>query len=405
MKEDEANGPPNREMYALLHLSPDAPDEEVHRAQVYHLDKYQAPHMKETATENFQRIFEAYKILSDENKRQIYDIHGMEGLNSGLELGPKLNKLEEIKEQLEKLRLKGNFGGMVASTVFRHGISSTSSIELIGSVGLHSIIGVQTTQQLSLHSTTTMAIPKSLHDGSINLSNSWSHQLFDKASGNIELVLSLESSIMVGWKMKEDNMSAGGDVNFGTHSFGIFTCYTHRCSLISCSTSLEVEISGGRKVLNFSTIRMLYTIGIRGIFWKLELHRGSQKLIIPVRILMHFNYVLGTRAFKFIFKPYYLENIERTATEVFLSECIRIPNFILRKANDELVLQMLNVTLSLNFLVNDLRQLKLDIMGFCDPCPGEPKQLHVEYTYCGDRYEVVVDDYEELQIPQLVHKI
>ncbi|MBA0763812.1 hypothetical protein Gotri_013217 [Gossypium trilobum] len=60
--------------------------------------------MKEIATENFQRIFEAYKILSDENKRQIYDIM-------------------------------------------------------------------------------------------------------------IELVLGLESSIMVGWKMKEDNMSAGGDVN------------------------------------------------------------------------------------------------------------------------------------------------------------------------------------------------
>ncbi|MFQ6627126.1 hypothetical protein Gotur_006422 [Gossypium turneri] len=216
MKEDEANGPPNREMYALLHLSPDAFNEEVHR-------------MKETATENFQRIFEAYKILSDENKRQIYDIYGMEGLNSGLELGPKLNKLEEIKEQLEKLRrmeeqkemsahfllptVKGNFGGMVASAVFRHGISSTSSIELIGLVGLRSIIGVQTTHQLSLHSTTTMAIPKSLHDGSINLLNSWTYQLSDKASGNIELVLGLESSIMVRWKMKEDNMSAGGDVN------------------------------------------------------------------------------------------------------------------------------------------------------------------------------------------------
>lgn len=60
--------------------------------------------MKEIATENFQRICEAYEILSDENKRQIYDIYGMEGLNSGLELGPKLNKVEEIKEQLEKLK-------------------------------------------------------------------------------------------------------------------------------------------------------------------------------------------------------------------------------------------------------------------------------------------------------------
>lgn len=60
--------------------------------------------MKDVATENFQRICEAYEILSDENKRQVYDIYGMEGLNSGLELGPKLTKPEEIKEQLERLR-------------------------------------------------------------------------------------------------------------------------------------------------------------------------------------------------------------------------------------------------------------------------------------------------------------
>ena len=60
--------------------------------------------MKEIATENFQRICEAYEILSDENKRQIYDIYGMEGLTSGLELGPKLNKADEIKEELERLR-------------------------------------------------------------------------------------------------------------------------------------------------------------------------------------------------------------------------------------------------------------------------------------------------------------
>jgi len=60
--------------------------------------------MKEIATQNFQRICEAYEILSDENKRQIYDIYGMEGVTSGLELGPKLNKIEEIKEELERLR-------------------------------------------------------------------------------------------------------------------------------------------------------------------------------------------------------------------------------------------------------------------------------------------------------------
>ncbi|KAA3469075.1 chaperone protein dnaJ 13-like [Gossypium australe] len=67
----------------------------------------------------------------------------------------------------------------------------------------------------------------------------------------------------------------------------------------------------------------------------------------------------------------------------------------LREANDELALQVLDVTLSLNFLVNDLGQLKLHggvkksgIMGFCNPCPRKPKQLHVKYTYRDDRYEI-----------------
>lgn len=60
--------------------------------------------LKDIATENFQRICEAYEILSDVNKRQIYDIYGMEGITSGLELGPKLDQVEEIKQELERLR-------------------------------------------------------------------------------------------------------------------------------------------------------------------------------------------------------------------------------------------------------------------------------------------------------------
>ncbi|XVF13377.1 hypothetical protein REPUB_Repub08aG0202900 [Reevesia pubescens] len=540
MKEDDGSGPPNRELYALLHLSPDASDEEIRRAyrqwaQVYHPDKYQAPHMKEIATENFQKICEAYEILTDENKRQIYDIYGMEGLNSGLELGPKLNKVEEIKEQLEKLKrmkeqqkmsthflpsgsivanlslpqfldgdgimggmamtsevqsqlskrnviaiagnlgVKEDSGGGVASAVFRHQISSSSSIEFMGSVGLRSLIGVQTTRQLSLHSTATMGLTKSLHDGSINLSNSWTRQLSDTASGNIELLIGPESSVGVGWQKKDQNMSAAGDVKFGAYSFGVSARYTHNFSSKSHgriagrigSTALEVEVGGGRKVSAFSTVRMLYTIGIQGIFWRFELHRGGQKLIIPILLSRDLNPVFATGAFvvptsiyfilkKFVFKPYYLkrekqkalENMERTATQVQearkaaakaqqLLENVAnrkrnkqqetgglvITNAIygnlkalkkgdeLRETNDELTSQVLDVTLPLNFLINDLGQLKLHdgvkksgIMGFCDPCPGEPKQLYVDYTYRGDRYEVVVDDYEELVIPQMAHR-
>lgn len=60
--------------------------------------------MQDIATQSFQRIREAYEILSDERKRQIYDLYGMEGLTSGLELSTKLNTRDEVKSEFERLQ-------------------------------------------------------------------------------------------------------------------------------------------------------------------------------------------------------------------------------------------------------------------------------------------------------------
>ncbi|KAJ6963166.1 chaperone protein dnaJ 13-like isoform X1 [Populus alba x Populus x berolinensis] len=537
----EEAGQPKRELYALLQVSPEATDEDIrkayrHWAQVYHPDKYQDFHMQQIATENFQRICQAYEILSDEYKRQIYDIYGMEGINSGLELGPKLNKVEELKAELERLRkrkeeekmlahfrpsgtilshlslpqfldgdgiMRGmamssevqsqlskrtaiaiggnlevneNSGGGAASTVLRHQLSPVSSIEFIASAGLRALIGVQTTRNLSLHSTATIAIAKSLRDGSINLSNTWTRQLSETANGNIQLLLGPESSIAVGWQKKHEKMSASGELKIGTSSFAVSAHYTHRFSSKSHgriagrfgSTNLEVEVGGGRKLSNFSTVRMLYTIGIQGIFWKFELHRGGQKLIIPMLLSRHLNPVFATGAFviptslyfllkKFVVKPYYLqrekqktlENKERNSAQVQearaaavkaqqllkivanrkISRHLETNELVITKAvygsskalkkadesrevNQESASEVFDVTIPLNFLINDSGQLKLHegvkksgIMGFCDPCPGEPKLLHVEFTYGGKRFEVEVDDYAALLIPQESHRV
>ncbi|EEF33453.1 chaperone protein dnaJ 13 [Ricinus communis] len=540
-KEEEETGAPNRELYAVLQVSPEATDEEIrkayrHWAQVYHPDKYQDFHLKEIATQNFQRICEAYEILSDEVKRQIYDIYGMEGLKSGLELGPKLNKPEELKEELERLKKRkeqekmaahfrpsgtilanislpqfldghgimrgmamssevhsqlskrntiaigGNLevqetaGGAAASAVLRHQLSSVSSIEFMASAGLRALIGVQTTRNLSLHSTATITIAKSLKDGSINLSNTWTRQLSETADGNIQLLLGPESSISVGWQKKDEKMSAAGELKIGTSSFGASAHYTHRFSSKSHgriagrfgSTALEMEVGGGRKLSDFSTVRILYTVGIQGIFWKFELHRGGQKLIIPVLLSRNLNLAFATGAFlvptslyfilkKLIFKPYYLrrekqkalENNVKTSAQVQEARTgaekaqqllqnvanrkrnkqVETNGLIITKAlygslkalkrraestevNGELVSEVIDVTIPLNFLVNDSGRLKLHegvkksgIMGFCDPCPGETKQLYVEYTCGGRAFEVTVDDYAELSIPQEAHRV
>ena len=49
-EEEGIAGPPHRELYALLHVSPEASDEEIRRAyrqwaQVYHPDKYRDLHV------------------------------------------------------------------------------------------------------------------------------------------------------------------------------------------------------------------------------------------------------------------------------------------------------------------------------------------------------------------------
>ncbi|KZV47103.1 chaperone protein dnaJ 13 [Dorcoceras hygrometricum] len=537
----EKNGDQNnRQLYALLNISPEASNEEIRRAyrqwaQVYHPDKYQASQMKEIATENFQRICEAYEILTDENRRLIYDIYGMEGLTSGLELGPKLNKVEEIKEELERLKrqrdqekvsahvrssgsilanlslpefldgdgimkgmamasevqsqisksnsiaiggnlaVKGYSGVGGATAVFRHQLSPVSSVELMGSLGLQSLLGIQTSRQLSVHSTATAGITMSLKDGSLNLSNTWTRQLSETANGNIQLALGSESSIGVGWRKKAEKMSASGEVKLGTSSFGATAQYTHRFSSKSHgrvagtvgSGALAFEIGGGRKISKFSTIRMLYSIGIQGILWKFELHRGGQKVTVPILLSDDLNLLFAAGAFifpvslyftlkNFVLKPYYLrrekqkalENVEKTRSQVQEARVAAqkaqqlLQNVADRKRNkqlqrgglvvkrafygnrkamsdrqkfeaeDEMTSQIINVTVPLNFLVNDSGQLKLHegvkksgIMGFCDPCPEEPKQLYVDYTYGVSRYEVIVDDYEELLIPQERHKV
>ncbi|KAL9285089.1 hypothetical protein ACSQ67_024528 [Phaseolus vulgaris] len=530
----------NRELYALLNLSPEASDEEIRRAyrqwaQAYHPDKYQAPHMKDIATENFQRICEAYEILSDPHKRQIYDIYGMEGLTSGLELGPKLNGAEEIKAELERLKkmkerekmaahflpsgtilanmslpryldgggllegmamtseiqshlskrndftiagnlaVNGEEGGGAANALFRHQLSEVSSVEFVASVGLRALIGVQTTRNLSSHSTATMGVAMSLRDGSLNLSNLWTRQLSETASGHIELNLGPQSSIAVGWQKKDQRRSASGELKLGTGLFEAAVHCTHRFSpkSLGCivgrvgSSSLEIEVGGGRKLSKFSSVRWLYIIGIQhtrgkavpattcrtrppnykgkgmqGISWKFELYRGGQKIILPILLTRHLDPVFATGAFVIPASLYFVLKVKeaRAASEKAQKLQENVAN---RKRNrqletgglvitralygNEIVLNnlkssseisfestsdVIDVTIPLNFLVNDSGELKLHegvkksgIMGFCDPCPGRPKELYVEYVYAGNQYQVWAGDYEKLEIPKGSHRI
>ncbi|CAI8589150.1 unnamed protein product [Vicia faba] len=510
----------SRELYAVLNLSPEASDEEIRKAyrqwaQLYHPDKYQSPNLKDAATENFQRVCEAYEILSDPNKRQVYDVYGMEGLKSGLELGPSLDKAEEIKAELDRLKrmreqekraariqssgtimsnmslpqyldgdglfkgmamtseiqsqlskrsvaviggnlaVDGHVGGGAANAVLSHQLSEASSIEFMASAGLRSLLGVQTSRHISSHSSATAGLTMSLKDGSLNLSNAWTRQLSDTTNGSIQLLLGSQSSVAVGWQKKDERRTASGEVKvLLRHQIG--------------SSSIEMEVGGGRKLSKFSTVRWLYVVGIQGVSWRFELYRGGQKLVVPILLTDCLNPVFATGAFvipasfylvlkKFFIKPYYLKRNKQKALEKEGKSSAQVQegraaaekaqklqqNVANRKRNKQLEMEglvimkalygsdtilnnlyssnetsfestsgVIDVTTPLNFLVNDSGQLKLHegvkksgIMGFCDPCPGERKLLYVEYAYASNQHKVLVGDYEELLIPQGIHRL
>ena len=69
------------DFYKTLGISRDATTKEIKKAYrsmslQYHPDK----NKEEGAAEKFAEIARAYEVLSDEEKRQIYDRHGEEGL-------------------------------------------------------------------------------------------------------------------------------------------------------------------------------------------------------------------------------------------------------------------------------------------------------------------------------------
>jgi len=72
--------------YTLLDISKNADENDIKKAyrklaMKWHPDKN--PNNKEEAEKNFKKISEAYEVLSDKDKRGLYDKYGKDGLNGG----------------------------------------------------------------------------------------------------------------------------------------------------------------------------------------------------------------------------------------------------------------------------------------------------------------------------------
>lgn len=94
--------------YDLLGVAPSASENELKKAYrkaalKYHPDKNPSPE----AAEKFKELSHAYEVLSDEQKREVYDSYGEEGLSGG---GPGMGGMgaDDIFSQF----FGGGFGGM-----------------------------------------------------------------------------------------------------------------------------------------------------------------------------------------------------------------------------------------------------------------------------------------------------
>ncbi|VEN58965.1 unnamed protein product [Callosobruchus maculatus] len=74
-----------KDYYKILNLSKGASDDDIKKAYrklalKYHPDKNKSP----GAEEKFKEVAEAYEVLSDKTKRDVYDAYGEEGLKGGV---------------------------------------------------------------------------------------------------------------------------------------------------------------------------------------------------------------------------------------------------------------------------------------------------------------------------------
>ncbi|OQV21476.1 putative DnaJ-like protein subfamily A member 2 [Hypsibius exemplaris] len=79
---------PDTKLYEILEISKDATEVEIKRAyrrlaREYHPDKNPG----QSNDDMFKKISFAYTVLTDVNKRAIYDRHGLPGLRDGLSAG------------------------------------------------------------------------------------------------------------------------------------------------------------------------------------------------------------------------------------------------------------------------------------------------------------------------------
>lgn len=106
---NEGNSTADEDFYAILNVRKEANVEELKASyrrlcMLYHPDKHEAEEDKAAAKSIFTKIQEAYTVLSEPEKRAIYDVYGRKGLEADWQVVPRSRTPAEIIEEYERLQ-------------------------------------------------------------------------------------------------------------------------------------------------------------------------------------------------------------------------------------------------------------------------------------------------------------
>ncbi|PIK58546.1 putative dnaJ-like subfamily C member 11-like [Apostichopus japonicus] len=97
------------DFYAILNVRKEANDEELKSSyrrlcMFYHPDKHESEEDKAAAKAIFTKVQEAYTVLSQPEKRAIYDVYGKKGLEADWQVVPRTRTPAEIIEEYQRLQ-------------------------------------------------------------------------------------------------------------------------------------------------------------------------------------------------------------------------------------------------------------------------------------------------------------
>lgn len=127
--------------YDILGVSPNATEQELKKAYKtgalkYHPDKNRD---NPAAEQKFKEISHAYEILSDSQKRQVYDQYGEAGLDGGAGGGPGMAAEDLFAQFFGGGGLGGGFGGMFSGMSHQRGPTKAKTIHHVHNVSLEDI--------------------------------------------------------------------------------------------------------------------------------------------------------------------------------------------------------------------------------------------------------------------------